>query len=172
MMLRLQELLGLKNMFIKPDYNLKRIYDINLEELKALGIKALLFDLDSTLMASKSGVYSAQMLEWLNKVKKDFFIAVVSNNHNSAYISKVKSVSDFPTLFCAAKPDTKKVSEFIRQYNLVPDECVIVGDRPLTDILCGKKLGCKTILVDSVTADSEKKIVRFVRFLERLTIRK
>ena len=42
-------------MFIKPDYNLKRLSDIDLEELKSLGVIALLFDLDSTLMASKSG---------------------------------------------------------------------------------------------------------------------
>ena len=159
-------------MFIKPDYNLKRIYDINLEELKSDGICAILFDLDSTLMASKSGVYSEEMKSWLEKVRKDFFIAVVSNNKNSEYISKVKAISDFPLLFCAAKPDTKKVSEFIKQHNFTPDKCVLVGDRPLTDILCGKKLGCKTILVDSVTAESEKKIVRFVRFLERLSIRR
>ena len=159
-------------MFIKPDYNLKRIYDIDLEELKSLGVSALLFDLDSTLMASKPGVYSEEIRNWLKKVRKDFFIAVVSNNKNSAYISKVKAISDFPLLFCAAKPDIKKVSEFIKQYNLTPERCALVGDRPLTDILCGKKLGCKTILVDSVTADSEKKIVRFVRFLERLSIRR
>lgn len=159
-------------MFIKPDYNLKQIYDIDLEELKSAGIVALLFDLDSTLMASKSGVYSAEMRTWLDKVRKHFFIAVVSNNKNSVYISKVKAISDFPLLFCAAKPDTKKIAEFIKQYNLTPEKCAIVGDRPLTDILCGKKLGCKTILVDSITADSEKKIVRFVRFLERLSIRR
>ena len=79
-------------MFLKPDYNLKSIYDINLEELKTKGITALLFDLDSTLMASKSGCYDAKTLDWLNKVRKDFFIAVISNNHNPAYMEKVKKV--------------------------------------------------------------------------------
>lgn len=157
-------------MFLKPDYNLKSIYDIDLAELKNCGISALLFDLDSTLMASKSGSYFPKTIEWLNNVRKDFFIAVVSNNKNENYISKVKEVSDFPLLFCAAKPDTKKVREFIKQHDLTPDKCALVGDRPLTDILCGKNLGCKTILVDSITANSEGKIVRFARFLERLSI--
>ena len=67
-------------MFLKPDYNLKSIYDIDLEDLKSQGIKALLFDLDSTLMASKSGFYSEKTLGWLEKVRKDFYIAVISNN--------------------------------------------------------------------------------------------
>ena len=44
-------------MFLKPDFNLKNIYEIDLEVLKQLGIKAILFDLDSTIMISKSGEY-------------------------------------------------------------------------------------------------------------------
>ena len=92
-------------MFLRPDYNLKSIYDIDLDELKKIGIKALLFDLDSTIMASKSGCYTKEMTDWLAKVQKDFFIAVVSNNKNEEYINKVKQISDFPLLFKASKPE-------------------------------------------------------------------
>lgn len=159
-------------MFIKPDYNLKSIYEINLENLKNQGIKAMLFDLDSTLMASKSGSYFKETQEWLAKVKKDFFIAIVSNNKNPEYIAKVKAVTDFPCVFDAKKPKIDVVQKFLNQNNLLPKDCVLVGDRPLTDILCGKNLGCKTILVDSITADTESKLVRFVRALERLSVKR
>lgn len=159
-------------MFLKPDHNLKSIYDINLDELKSDGVKAMLFDLDSTIMASKSGCYSEEMTEWLKQVKENFFIAVVSNNKNPEYIEKVKNISDFPLLFNACKPKTGPAKEFLKKYDLNPKECVLVGDRPLTDILCGKLLGCKTILVDSITADTETKLVRFVRNLERCCIRR
>ena len=159
-------------MFIKPDYDLDKIFEIDLKDLKENGIKAILFDLDSTLMASKTAVYTKEILDWLETVKKDFFIAVVSNNKNLQYINKVKEISDFPLLFNAEKPKTKKVLDFIRSYGFSTKDCVLVGDRPLTDVLCGKNLGCKTILVDSITADSEAKIVRFVRKLERLSIKK
>ena len=57
------------------------------------------------------------------------------------------------------------------EHNILPQNTAFVGDRPLTDTLCGKKLGCMTILVDSITADTEKPIVRFARKLERLTIK-
>ena len=159
-------------MFLKPDYNLKSIYDIDLDDLKNQGVKGMLFDLDSTLMASKSGTYTEKTLNWLEKVKSNFFMAVVSNNKNPEYIKKVEAISDFPVLFRANKPSDKPVREFLKTHNIDPKYCVLVGDRPLTDILCGKLLGCKTILVDSITADTEKPIVRFVRFLERLSIRK
>lgn len=159
-------------MFIKPDYNLKSIYTIDLDELQKNGVKAVLFDLDSTLMASKSGTYTDETYSFLRKVEEKFFIAVVSNNKNPHYIEKVSEISHFPLLFDACKPKTEKVIEFLSKHNLEPKDCVLVGDRPLTDILCGKFLGCKTILVDSITANSESKLVRFVRALERLTIKK
>lgn len=159
-------------MFLKPDLNLKSIYDIDLAELKRKGVKAMLFDLDSTIMASKSACYTDKMTKWLQLVQENFFMAVVSNNNNPEYIEKVREISNFPLLFGACKPKTGPVREFLKKYNIEPKDCVIVGDRPLTDILCGKFLGCKTILVDSLTADTEKFIVRFARRLERCSIRR
>lgn len=159
-------------MFIKPDYNLKSIYDINLDELQRQGIKAMLFDLDSTLMASKSGTYTDETYSFIRSVQEKFFIAVVSNNTDKKYMEKVRAVTHFPILFEACKPRTGVVRKFLAEHNIEPRNCVLVGDRPLTDILCGKFLGCKTILVDSITADKEHKIVRFIRALERLSIKK
>ena len=158
-------------MFLKPDYNLKSIYDINLGELKAKGITALLFDLDSTLMESKTALYREKTLEWLNNAKNDFFIGIVSNNTDNKYIEKVKSVTNFPIVFRAAKPRIKVAKSFMDRYNLQGESTAFIGDRPLTDTLCGKRLGCITILVDSISADTEKPIVRFVRKLERLTVK-
>ncbi len=158
-------------MFLRPDYNLKNIYEIDLEGLKEQGINALLFDLDSTLMGSKTGCYTEKTLEWLNKVKRDFFVGVVSNNNNPDYIAKVTACSDFPIVFKAHKPDVKVAKRFMKEYSLSPETTCFVGDRPLTDVLCGKNLGCKTILVDSITADIEKPIVRFARWLERCSVK-
>ncbi len=158
-------------MFIKPDYNLKSIYDINLDDLKKQGIKALLFDLDSTLMGSKRGYYTPDTLEWLKKVRKDFFVGVVSNNNNPVYMAKVLACSDFPVVFEAHKPDTKVAEKFMKQYSLKPETTCFVGDRPLTDVMCGKNLGCMTILVDSITADIEKPIVRIARKIERCFVK-
>lgn len=159
-------------MFLKPDYDLKCIYDIDLEELKNKGIKAILFDLDSTIMASKTGCYTEKTVEWLKKVQENFFTAVISNNKNQEYIEKVSAITPFPVLFGACKPQTKYAKKFLEEHQIDAAESVFVGDRPLTDILCGKLLGCKTILVDSISADREAKIVRFVRQLERCSIRR
>ena len=159
-------------MFLEPDYNLSSIYEIDLEDLKSKGIKLIMFDLDSTLMVSKSGKYLPETVEWLNKVKQDFKIVVVSNNNRGKYIDNVRSISDFDVLGSCAKPDTKVVQSYISSCGLSKENCVMVGDRPLTDILCGKRLGCMTVLVGSINAENEGIPTRFVRWLERLTIKK
>lgn len=157
---------------LKPDYNLKNIYEIDLEDLKSRGVKLIMFDLDSTIMVSKSCSYLPETLSWLNKVKENFKIVVVSNNSNKQYMDKVRSISDFEILSSCSKPNINKVKSYLDSNGISPKESVIVGDRPLTDILCGKRLGCLTVLVGSINAENEGIATRLVRKLERLTIKK
>lgn len=154
-------------MFLKPDYNLKSIYDIDLAALKNQGIKAIFFDLDSTLMVSKSAQYHSKTEKWLKKVDEDFFIAIISNNKCCEYLEKVRSISNFQVIGNAKKPSSKAMKKLLAKICIEPKQVVIVGDRPLTDILAGKLLGAKTILVDSINADNENIATRMVRWLER-----
>lgn len=159
-------------MILKPDYNVESLFDIDFKELKAQGINAVLFDLDSTVMPSKSGEYPPKVIELLHSLKQNFVVAIISNNKRKDYIDKVQSQSNFTVIGHANKPSPKIMQEFLKSVNITPQETVMIGDRPLTDILAGKLLGSKTILVDSITKDTENKLTRFVRKLERLTIRK
>ena len=57
-------------MFLKPDYNLKNVYEIDFKELKSQGVKCLMFDLDSTVMVSKSAnFFICQPLKPINFLK-------------------------------------------------------------------------------------------------------
>lgn len=158
-------------MFIKPDYNLKNVYEINFEELKQQGIKCLMFDLDSTVMISKSATFLSETLEWFNTFLNDFEVAIISNNKNDLYIENANKIAPCKVIGRADKPNPKVMSEYLKSVNISPKSAVMVGDRPLTDILAGKLLGCKTILVGSINPN-ENLPTKFVRALERSTIRK
>mgnify|MGYP002627243330 CR=1 FL=1 len=158
-------------MIIKPDYNVESLFDIDFDSLKAQGIRAILFDLDSTLMPSKSCEYPQMVKELLNKLKMDFTLAIISNNKNKKYIAKVQKNSDFIVIGNANKPSPKIMQEFLYTINVKPIESIVIGDRPLTDILAGKLLGAKTALVDSITKDTENIPTRFIRKLERIIIK-
>lgn len=156
-------------MILRPDYNLKNIYEINFDEFMQNGIKAVLFDLDSTTMKSKSGVFSEKTLNWFKSFEKDFYIAIVTNNKNKEYTENVKKVCPYKVYDCANKPSPKIIKQVMRGMFIGCKEVAIVGDRPLTDILAGKLAGCKTVLVGSIN-ENENTPTKCVRFLERLTI--
>jgi len=159
-------------MRLKPDYNIESIYDIDTKELKNKGIKGIFFDLDSTVMKSKSGEFTQKTKEFLDELSKDFKIAIISNNYNKTYIEKVCSACTIKVYPEAKKPETEIMKSALEDLELKPSETAMVGDRPLTDILAGKRAGMVTILVDSISKHEEHKIVRFVRWLERLSIKK
>lgn len=158
-------------MFIKPDYNLKNVYEIDFERLKADGIKCLMFDLDSTLMISKSGKFLQETLDWFKTFETEFETAIISNNKSEKYIENANKIAPCKVIGHANKPSPKVMAEYLKSINLEPNQAVMIGDRPLTDILAGKLLGCKTILVGSINPN-ENLPTKFVRALERSTIRR
>ncbi len=159
-------------MLLRPNYNLDSIYDIDIEELKSIGIKGLFFDLDSTLMKSKSGKFAFKTVQYLNDLRTNFKLAIITNNKNKTYIEKTKSQIDVPVYSEAKKPDTEVLLKACFDLGLNPQQVAMIGDRPLSDILGGQRAKMTTILVDSISKDEENFIVRFARFLERLTIEK
>ena len=158
-------------MFLKPDYNLKNVYEINFEDLKKQGIKCIMFDLDSTVMVSKSANFLPETLDWFNTFLNDFEVAIISNNKNEKYIQNASSIAPCKVVGHANKPNPKIMKDYLESINILPQNAVMVGDRPLTDILAGKLLGCKTILVGSINP-TENIPTKFVRALERSTIRR
>lgn len=158
-------------MLLKPDYNLKNVYEIDFVKLKEQGIKCLMFDLDSTIMVSKSSTFLPETVEWFNTFIKDFEVAIISNNKSEEYIENASKLAPCRVIGRADKPNPKIMRSYLESVGIEPQNSVMIGDRPLTDILAGKLLGCKTILVGSINP-SENLPTKFVRALERSTIRK
>ncbi len=158
-------------MILKPDYTAKTAFEVNYDKLKENGIKVLVFDLDSTVMKSKSGVFTIEAVNLFNNLSKDFLLLIASNNKNQDYISKVRPQINFPLISHANKPNPKCILSFFKENGIEPSSAAIIGDRPLTDILAGKLAGMKTVLVDSINWFEEPKLTRFARRIERLVVR-
>lgn len=158
-------------MFLKADFVLENVLNIDLEELKRRGVKGFVFDLDNTLMAPNTGVFSEDIKAWLDELMKDFKVAIVSNNPIPSYEKKVREVVDLPIYFKAGKPRRRFVREALKELGISPKEAAMVGDRPLTDIWVGQRLHMVTILVDPLRKHHEHQAIRFLRSLERSFVR-
>lgn len=153
---------------LKPTYVVERVTDINLDDLQKDGVKGLIFDLDNTIMAPKTGELTPDIADWLELVKNDFKIAIVSNNPREHYIQKAAEIVSCRAYGKAKKPSKNVTSKALKEMELLPSQVAIVGDRPLTDIWVGQKLGLTTILVDPLIKREEAAIIKFLRKIERL----
>jgi hypothetical protein len=158
--------------FLRPTYLIDGdITDIELNRLKQDGIKGIILDLDSTLIAPRSGHLTDEAAAWLTSARADFKLAVVSNNKKEDYLTKTAALLAIPVFGNAAKPSRRVLLQVLDSLALKPEESVLVGDRPLTDIWGGERAGMKTILVYPLKTMNEPGWIKFFRRLERAFIK-
>lgn len=158
---------------LRPTYLINGdVTDIDLKLLQSDGVKGLIFDLDSTLLAPHSGKLTTEVAEWLKFARANFKIAIVSNNKRMQYLEDVKVLLEMPIMIGrAAKPRRKAFFEVLKQFNMRAEEIAVIGDRPLTDVLGGQRAGMKTVLVWPLKSQVEPQWVKMMRKLERCVIR-
>lgn len=155
---------------LKPSYIVDRVTDINLQDLKDDNIKGLIFDLDNTLMPPKSCDLPEDIAEWIEKAKIDFKIAILSNNPDKVYVQEAGEKIGCIAFDRANKPRRKSAVAALKKLELIPSQVVMIGDRPLTDIWVGQRLGLVTILVDPIMKSKEVGVIKLLRKLERIFV--
>jgi uncharacterized protein len=158
-------------MFLTPTWTIADLTQLPIDELKANGVAGFIFDLDNTIMAPHTGMLTETMTAWLASLTAAGLpYIVVSNNKNRAYMDQAQAVVGVPVLGPAAKPRRQVLQQALDWLQLPAHQVAVVGDRPLTDIWGGQRLGCPTVLVDPLRKGVENELIQFLRWLERLTV--
>ncbi len=155
--------------FIPKMYQ-KDIYTINYPNLKKLGYKLLIFDLDNTIGSIKEKTCSLKSANFLKSLKKDFIVLVASNSSNKR-VQKFLSNVDCNYFSLSLKPTLRILKKIKRKYKIDYQEMVIIGDQVLTDIFLGNRKGLMTILVDPIL-NEDFKITSLNRKLEKVINKK
>ncbi|HZG84117.1 YqeG family HAD IIIA-type phosphatase [Paenibacillus sp.] len=154
-----------------PKQTVRTIYDIDLEALKASGIRGIMTDLDNTLVGAKVPLATPELVLWLDGVRERGFQVVVVSNNNEARVRAFAEPLRLPFVSRAKKPLNAAFSKALTMMGLRPHETAIVGDQMMTDVLGGNRLGLYTILVEPIAASDEGWVTRNVnRNLERAFI--
>ena len=122
---------------IKANMNVDTILDIDVNTLKEQNIKAIILDIDNTVM-TMSGKILEGASDWIKEVKmSDIDICLLSNNISRKRMDKVKATLDIDKGFIfACKPLNIGLSK--AQFLLEGKKIAIIGDSTYTDILCAK----------------------------------
>lgn len=153
-----------------PKMYRKDIFTIDYSKLKGIGISLLIFDLDNTLASLEETTVSKTVKEYLDTLKKDFTIVIVSNSNKKRVEPFARDLKIDYYAF-ALKPLTKSIKKIIHKYKVESKNIAIIGDQWMSDMKLGNKMGLYTILVDPI-AEKDLKITSINRFFENRLLKK
>ena len=126
------------------------ITDLSTDFLKTHGIKLLMLDFDNTIVPYTTNVPTAQVLDWLQRMKQtDIQLCVVSNSRKM----RVREFCDQYGLDCithSKKPFPKGIRICMGRYGVSPAACALAGDQIFTDVLGANGCGVRSILVKAI----------------------
>lgn len=148
-----------------PDRIFADIYEITPDYLISIGIKALVLDIDNTLVTYDDPEPTPSVLRWFKAMnEKGIQISFVSNNHAERVELFNKNLGYFAKAD-AKKPFGKYIREAMRYMGTTPENTLFIGDQIFTDIFAGKCQGLRAFLVPPIK-DKTTLFFRTKRFLE------
>ena len=129
-------------------------YDIDFDFLKSIGVKTVFLDIDNTLDSYRALTPTDKALEFVNKVKSEFNVVVISNNRKEK-VTNYASKLGVPFIYKALKPLPKKINRFIKENSLNKNDIILIGDQMMTDVWCASNVGIKVILTNKLVKEDQ-----------------
>lgn len=137
-------------MNIYPDAYLKRVEDINVEFLNKNKIKALLLDVDNTLVDHTKKM-TESVIQWAKELKgQGVKLYILSNTNDKQKIENIVKKINIPYQCFAMKPLKKGFKKAQKELGEKSENIAIVGDQIFTDVIGGKRCHMYTILVEPI----------------------
>ena len=133
-----------------PDLYLDDIYCISADMLKAKGIKAVLLDIDNTLVTYDDPLPTEGVLNWLASLNNaGISAAFISNNHKDR-VELFNSELKFFATWDSKKPSGKCYKAAMKHLGTDVTNTAVIGDQVFTDVWSARRLGLYSILVKPI----------------------
>ena len=124
-------------------------------ERPAGAIRALVLDVDRTLLPRRSATLPPSAEQWLRYAQSLMPLHLLSNNPSRRRIGSVADQLGLPFTTSAGKPRRAALRRVVAELGLEPHQIALVGDRLFTDVLAGNRLGLFTVLVRPIGPDGD-----------------
>ena len=137
-------------MILYPKADFKKVSEITLDFLNQNRIKALILDVDNTLIDYYSNL-SEDTIYWIKKLKENKIkLYILSNTNKKQKVENISKKLEIPYRHFAKKPLKSGFLKVQKVLQEEPENIAVVGDQLFTDIIGGNRCKMFTILVEPI----------------------
>lgn len=158
-------------MMLRPDAVVSTVTEVTPDFLRERGVRAVMVDLDDTLLAAGSDLLEPLFGGWLESLRCAGVPVVILSNGTQARVARWAQELGVVGLPLMGKPLGRAFQQGLAQLGTPPHETAMVGDQLFTDVLGANLAGMVSILV---TPLSPGKLLhtRALRRLERVLLKR
>lgn len=154
-----------------PKIQAQSVLDLDPAELKRLGIRGIIFDLDNTLVEWKKDKLKPEVIALIGRLKTEGFKMCILSNALEYRVEAVAGLLEIPYVPRAVKPRKTPFRKALELLGTTPETTAVVGDQLFTDILGGNRMQLCTIWTPPLS-QTEFIYTRAVRKIESLVIKR
>lgn len=155
--------------YFYPDKWIDSVYTYDFEAAKRAGYRAVLFDVDNTLVPHGAPATEEAIRLFARLQELGFTTCLMSNNKEPRVKSFAEQV-DSPYLYKAGKPLKKGYLKAMEVTGTTPENTLFIGDQLFTDVWGAKRCGIFCVLTKPIDPKEEIQIV-FKRKLEKIVLK-
>ena len=156
---------------LKPKAQFDKVTDITVDFLRKNNIKAVILDVDNTLMdLDRKPLKNVE--KWVDSLKNEKIkICIASNSIKKGKISKMAKKLDLPFIYFSTKPlkrGLKKAKNIVQEKN---ENIAEIGDQLFTDVLGANRMKMFSILTKPISGEKTK-LGALKRKIEKIYLKK
>ncbi|MBG9984733.1 YqeG family HAD IIIA-type phosphatase [Aerococcaceae bacterium DSM 111022] len=133
--------------YFTPTWKVESIFSVTPEQLIQKNIKAVIVDLDNTLLPWNEVDHSEDMEQWITSMRAHGLGIYLLSNNNYNRVAKVAEPLELKFSASALKPRGKYFRYAISDLKVSEENVVVIGDQLITDVLGANRRGLQSILV-------------------------
>lgn len=156
---------------VTPKWTLESVFDVTASMLQRHHFKAILLDLDNTIVAWNQNEPTPAMIKWVSQMREANIEVFILSNNTPQRVSSVASPLQLHYCANSLKPFKHAFKKAMQQLLVEPNEVVVIGDQVITDIIGANRMGLASILVKPI-AQHDNIYTWLNRAIERLLLKK
>jgi len=158
-------------MMLRPDAVVSTVTEVTPDFLRGCGVRAVMVDLDDTLLAAGSDLLEPLFRGWLESLRCADVPVVILSNGTQVRVARWALELDVVGLPLMGKPLGRAFAQGLAQLGTPACETAMIGDQLFTDVLGANLAGMVSILVTPLSP-GRLPHTRVLRHVEKVLLKR